>query len=34
VIAGKGHEGYQLVGSERRAFSDRTWVAGLAGRAA
>ncbi len=23
VVAGKGHEDYQLVGSERRAFSDR-----------
>jgi UDP-N-acetylmuramoyl-L-alanyl-D-glutamate--2,6-diaminopimelate ligase len=23
VVAGKGHEDYQLVGGERRAFSDR-----------
>ncbi len=26
LVAGKGHEDYQLVGSERRAFSDREWV--------
>jgi UDP-N-acetylmuramoyl-L-alanyl-D-glutamate--2,6-diaminopimelate ligase len=34
VIAGKGHEDYQLVGHERRAFSDRDCVARHAGRAA
>ena len=34
VIAGKGHEEYQLVGSERRDFSDRAFVSRLAGRAA
>jgi len=34
VIAGKGHEDYQLVGGERRAFSDRDCVARHAGRAA
>ena len=34
VIAGKGHEDYQLVGAEVRAHSDRATVAGiLAGRA-
>jgi UDP-N-acetylmuramoyl-L-alanyl-D-glutamate--2,6-diaminopimelate ligase len=33
VIAGKGHEGYQIVGAERRAFSDqRAVVAALAAR--
>jgi UDP-N-acetylmuramoyl-L-alanyl-D-glutamate--2,6-diaminopimelate ligase len=34
VIAGKGHEDYQIIGSERRAFSDRDCVARHAGRAA
>ncbi len=34
VIAGKGHEDYQLVGAERREFSDRAFVSRLAGRAA
>ena len=34
VIAGKGHERQQLVGSEQRPFSDREWVARLAGGAA
>jgi UDP-N-acetylmuramoyl-L-alanyl-D-glutamate--2,6-diaminopimelate ligase len=34
VIAGKGHEDYQLVGGERREFSDRAFVSRLAGRAA
>jgi UDP-N-acetylmuramoyl-L-alanyl-D-glutamate--2,6-diaminopimelate ligase len=34
VIAGKGHEDYQIFGSERRAFSDRDCVARHAGRAA
>jgi UDP-N-acetylmuramoyl-L-alanyl-D-glutamate--2,6-diaminopimelate ligase len=33
VIAGKGHVDYQLVGNERRAFSDRDCVARHAGRA-
>jgi UDP-N-acetylmuramoyl-L-alanyl-D-glutamate--2,6-diaminopimelate ligase len=33
MVAGKGHEEYQIVGVERRAFSDqRTVVAGLAAR--
>ena len=27
VIAGKGHEGYQIVGTERREFQDQTVVA-------
>ncbi|WP_028009014.1 UDP-N-acetylmuramoyl-L-alanyl-D-glutamate--2,6-diaminopimelate ligase [Solimonas flava] len=31
VIAGKGHEDYQIYGSEVRAFSDRAFVAGLVG---
>ncbi|MGH8495333.1 MAG: UDP-N-acetylmuramoyl-L-alanyl-D-glutamate--2,6-diaminopimelate ligase [Gammaproteobacteria bacterium] len=31
LVAGKGHEDYQLVGDERRAFSDREVVARLAG---
>ncbi|MFT4045507.1 MAG: UDP-N-acetylmuramoyl-L-alanyl-D-glutamate--2,6-diaminopimelate ligase [Solimonas sp.] len=31
VIAGKGHEDYQIYGSEVRAFSDRTFVAELVG---
>ena len=31
VIAGKGHEDYQIYGSERRDFSDRAYVAGLLG---
>lgn len=29
VVAGKGHEDYQLIGAERRAFSDRDCVARL-----
>jgi UDP-N-acetylmuramoyl-L-alanyl-D-glutamate--2,6-diaminopimelate ligase len=34
IVAGKGHEEYQLVGAERRAFSDqRTVVAALGARA-
>jgi UDP-N-acetylmuramoyl-L-alanyl-D-glutamate--2,6-diaminopimelate ligase len=31
VVAGKGHEDYQLYGAERRAFSDRAFVAQLVG---
>ncbi len=31
LIAGKGHEDYQLYGSERRSFSDRATVAALLG---
>ncbi|HUR40672.1 MAG TPA: UDP-N-acetylmuramoyl-L-alanyl-D-glutamate--2,6-diaminopimelate ligase [Verrucomicrobiae bacterium] len=31
VVAGKGHEDYQLYGRERRHFSDREFVANLAG---
>ncbi|WP_428309878.1 UDP-N-acetylmuramoyl-L-alanyl-D-glutamate--2,6-diaminopimelate ligase [Hydrocarboniphaga sp.] len=31
VIAGKGHEDYQIVGNERRSFSDRAFVAELVG---
>jgi len=34
VIAGKGHEDYQLVGAERRAFSDRLVVLDALGVAA
>ncbi|HEY3519306.1 MAG TPA: UDP-N-acetylmuramoyl-L-alanyl-D-glutamate--2,6-diaminopimelate ligase [Gammaproteobacteria bacterium] len=33
LVAGKGHEAEQLVGSERRAFSDRAVVAELLGAA-
>ena len=33
LVAGKGHEDYQLVGAERRAFSDRRLVAELLGEA-
>lgn len=31
LVAGKGHEDYQLYGAERRDFSDRAFVAGLLG---
>ena len=31
LIAGKGHEDYQLYGQQRRAFSDRAYVADLLG---
>jgi UDP-N-acetylmuramoyl-L-alanyl-D-glutamate--2,6-diaminopimelate ligase len=31
LIAGKGHEDYQIYGSERRHFSDREFVAQLLG---
>jgi UDP-N-acetylmuramoyl-L-alanyl-D-glutamate--2,6-diaminopimelate ligase len=33
LVAGKGHEAEQLVGAERRAFSDRTAVAEILGAA-
>ena len=32
VVAGKGHEDYQLYGKERRSFSDRGFVAQLVGQ--
>jgi UDP-N-acetylmuramoyl-L-alanyl-D-glutamate--2,6-diaminopimelate ligase len=32
VVAGKGHEDYQLYGRERRTFSDRAFVAQLTGQ--
>jgi len=32
VVAGKGHEDYQLYGKERRSFSDRDFVATLTGQ--
>ena len=32
VVAGKGHEDYQLYGTERRAFSDRDFVRTLVGQ--
>ena len=32
VVAGKGHEDYQLYGTQRRSFSDRAFVANLTGQ--
>jgi UDP-N-acetylmuramoyl-L-alanyl-D-glutamate--2,6-diaminopimelate ligase len=32
VVAGKGHEDYQLYGAERRSFSDRAFVTDLTGQ--
>ena len=32
VVAGKGHEDYQLYGNERRSFSDRAFVRDLVGQ--
>lgn len=34
VVAGKGHEDYQIYGADVRQFSDRTFVAGLVGATA
>lgn len=34
VVAGKGHEDYQIYGAETRSFSDRAYVAGLVGAVA
>jgi UDP-N-acetylmuramoyl-L-alanyl-D-glutamate--2,6-diaminopimelate ligase len=34
LVAGKGHEDYQLIGSERRAFSDRAVVESALGERA
>jgi UDP-N-acetylmuramoyl-L-alanyl-D-glutamate--2,6-diaminopimelate ligase len=33
LIAGKGHEDYQIIGKERRHFDDRTTVQAVLGRA-
>ena len=34
LVAGKGHEDYQIYGAERRHYSDRAYVAQLLGAAA
>jgi UDP-N-acetylmuramoyl-L-alanyl-D-glutamate--2,6-diaminopimelate ligase len=34
LVAGKGHEDYQIIGRERRAFSDQKVVAAALGRRA
>jgi len=34
LVAGKGHEDYQLIGAERRPFSDRKYLQQHAGGAA
>ena len=31
LVAGKGHEAFQIVGHERRTFSDREYVGGRSG---
>jgi UDP-N-acetylmuramoyl-L-alanyl-D-glutamate--2,6-diaminopimelate ligase len=32
LVAGKGHEDYQLIGPSRRPFSDTAWVRGALAR--